>query len=199
MAIQQIQQSSVEATVSPQYFPVYGPAPRPNPGRRAFRQIFYRQPGMALLLIGFAGYCLYSLWAAQGYWGGEAIYHWRCETLAGLLVGLTVFLFRQFRQWEQEGAQRVARRREYEQELAALLQQTGTAPPREVMLEIAAWKSERTARLIEPDGSITELPDADLAPDMLVLQIQVPQTSRLRCASSHTNNRTSVSPALLQR
>lgn len=176
MALQHIQQPEIEATVPPQYFPIYGPTSRPDKQRTALTQALQRHPFMTLLLTGFALYCLHSIWAANGYWGGAMIYHWRCEISAGLLVSLTAWLFRTFRHWGQARVRRAERRQEYAQELAAFLQQNSIPPakPREFALEIDAWVSQAPAHIIEPDGTITELPDAQIAPDMLVLKFQLP-------------------------
>lgn len=174
MAMQHIQSQQIEASFSPQYFPVYGPAPMPEDWRTAWGRVLTRRPLMFLLLTGFGLYCLYGFWAANGYAGNETLYHWRCEILAGLLLSLTAFLFHKFRHWEQVRLRRAARRQEYEQELAAFLQQTMPAKPCGFRLEIEAWKSQPAPYIIEPDGSITKLPDARIAPDRLVLKLHLP-------------------------
>lgn len=173
----QIQHQSFEPHTyfDQQYFPVYGPPPVRISKLATLRQAIRSHWLGSVLLVGFGLFCLGSIWAANGYWGGETLYRWRGEILATFLSLLTLGLYRRFRQWGKERTARAARRIQYRQEMATLVRLTTLpSPSGEVRLTIDAWVSGASVPVSESHYQLAQLPDEFIAPDALVFNVQVP-------------------------
>lgn len=176
--MKQIQHQRVEPHThfDQQYFPVYGPRPVRIGKLATLRQAFrYHWLGL-LMMLGVGLFCMESIRAFTGYGGGLTLQQWGCEILATLLLLLTLALYRRFRQWGQERTMRKMRRIQSTQKADTLVNQLNITPPplTTFLLTIDYWASREAIPISEYHYELAQLPDEFIAPDALILNIQLP-------------------------
>lgn len=161
-----------------QFFVVCGPPPERN--RNAFQRFVRKHRWGSFMLALLGVFLAGKVWALYDYAGATTWYAWRCEALAGGLSLFTLSLYRTFRRWSQERRRRVVARRKRNQESNALLctpaplsPAVQITPEPEFAITIEHWNSHEPTRLSEEHLTQTTLPDEFIAPDALVLNVEV--------------------------
>ena len=170
--------STPPAVYQQQFFVVCGPPPAGS--RKTFPR-FLRKHWLRSSIITFLGAFLAGKgWAMYDYAGATLLSAWRYELLAGGLSIFTIYLYRTFRRWGQERKRRVMARRKRNKEINILHH---TPPPLspfvqitpepEFAITIEQWNTQETTRLSEEHLTPTILTDEVIAPDALVLNVEV--------------------------
>jgi hypothetical protein len=163
-----------------QFFVVCGPIAQTNSLSDWLRKLWHKHL-LSISVVGVFGlFLLGSRWGASDYPGATQLLKWRCELLAGVLSLLVLFLFRTFRRWGQERAQRVITQRKPSETINLLLctppplsDDTSIPTQLEFSVNIEQWKSHAAMPLSEPYIRNEQLPDEFIAPDALVLNFEM--------------------------
>lgn len=170
------------AIYNQQVFVVCGPPPKGKHKLLAMPKLLRKYWLFSTIVAAF-GICLLGIWWAQyDYAGAATLFAWRCELLAAGLSLFTMYLYRKFRRWGKERRRQVVTRQKRSEACNALL---CTPPPlpdsghfvqplhEEFAITIEHWDSHTPTRLSEELPEPTQLPDEFIAPDALVLNLEV--------------------------
>ncbi|HEX4947818.1 MAG TPA: hypothetical protein VFZ34_14195 [Blastocatellia bacterium] len=166
-----------------QVFVVYGPLPKIRTPWQTLRKRMREHSFWTILIAAGLLFGLRYLWTMLDYVGAATIYDWRVEILSISLSLLILFLFFTFRRWERERQRRVRKRAKSAPKINALL---CTPPPlpvttdaltnEEFTITIEYWASDEPVRLTEESSFHAQLPDEFLAPDALVLNVEIQES-----------------------
>jgi hypothetical protein len=167
-----------------QFFVVCGPIAETNSPSVMLRKLWREHSLSVSVVVIFGLFLLGSWWGAMDYPGANELLAWRCELLAGILSLLTISLFRTFRRWGQERAERVISQRKSQREPSEMVNLLLCTPPPlsdempipaqpEFSVTIEQWKSHAPTPMNEASIHIQQLPDEFIAPDALVLNFEM--------------------------
>ena len=176
-------QGSTPPTPSGQkYFVVCAPPPIANKKLRAIRRYLRKQfwRALSLVIIGVSLFAFWWMWETLRE-AGTVIYWW-CEILAGGLSLLTLWLYHTFQGWGRERRRPATRPQKKSEEITPWL---CTPPPlldtdnivylpqEELAVTIEHWITHQPVALSEAEATQTTLTDEIIAPDALVINIEV--------------------------
>ncbi len=161
-----------------QFFVVCGPPSVKK--RNALSRFLRKHWGGSVMLVLAAFFLAGQGWARYDYVGATTLSDWYCEGLAGGLSLFAIYLYRTFRHWGLERQRRVKTRYERSQEINALLctppplsSSVQITPDPEFAFTVEHWDSHAPSQLSEDSVTQTMLSDELIAPDALVLNVEV--------------------------